>query len=332
MVVFILVPRSSTCRIEAPNCQQNLKWDIAPRCLDDSYAMDLAIDPFFGHLDVLRTDEIDLVEHNQIRKADLAQLEQVDPLVVPIGEDPLGIDDAGDAVETQQPFVPRDPETSSRCLPDRPHRWLPGSRSRWCIGAFEEFFERPDQVVTDLAAHATVGEIDRVLFDAFHELGVDIDRAEVVDQHTDPQSVLSVENAVQKGRLAGAQEPGQEGDRDGITSRYSNRFGSRSRSEYRFGFFCHAFSHSRRGARYPLASIAPLLIRDYSSTLIPRALSISRGFSVHRATSATVFDRHPADSTASDRSPGHAGTAPVALPAAFLAWETRSSRAASRPA
>ena len=43
----------------------------------------------------------------RIRKADLAQLEQVQPLVVPISEDPDGVDDARNTVEPQQPFVPR---------------------------------------------------------------------------------------------------------------------------------------------------------------------------------------------------------------------------------
>ncbi len=52
-------------------------------------------------------NKISLVEHHHVGEADLAQLEPVQSPIVPVREDPNGVDDAGDAVEPQQPFVPR---------------------------------------------------------------------------------------------------------------------------------------------------------------------------------------------------------------------------------
>ena len=65
------------------------------RGFDNPYPLDMVTDPFSDHLDVLRPDEIRFVEHHQVRKADLPQLEQVYPLVVSMREDPDGVDDAG---------------------------------------------------------------------------------------------------------------------------------------------------------------------------------------------------------------------------------------------
>jgi hypothetical protein len=47
------------------------------------------------------------------------------------------------------------------------------------------------------------------------ELGVDVDRAEVVHQHRDPQAVVAREDAIQQRRLAGAEESGEDRERRG---------------------------------------------------------------------------------------------------------------------
>ena len=67
--------------IEASNSKQYFQGDVAPRGLDDPYSAQMMIDPLLDHLKVLRTDKIDLVQHDQVRKADLAQLEHVQPFI-----------------------------------------------------------------------------------------------------------------------------------------------------------------------------------------------------------------------------------------------------------
>ena len=70
-----------------------------------------------------------------------------------------------------------------------------------------------------------------VALDADDELGIDVDRAEVVHQHGDPEAVIAGQDAVQQRRLAGAEEAGQDGQRDGLVpdrSRSSDAFAART--------------------------------------------------------------------------------------------------------
>ena len=75
-----------------------------------------------------------------------------------------------------------------------------------------------DQIVADVAADAAVGEADDVPFalDSDDEVGVDVDRAEVVHQDRYAKAVIAGEDAVQQRRLARAEEPRQHGERDGF--------------------------------------------------------------------------------------------------------------------
>jgi hypothetical protein len=81
---------------------------------------------------------------------------------------------------------------------------------------FDRAMDGPEQVVTDVAANASVGEADDVAaaLDAEHEFSVDVDRAEVVYQHGHAQAVIALQNAVEEGRLAGAKKAGEDGDGD----------------------------------------------------------------------------------------------------------------------
>ena len=51
--------------------------------------------------------------------------------------------------------------------------------------AVEQLGDGVDEIVTDLAAHAAVGEADHAVLDVDDEFGVDVDRSEVVDEHPD---------------------------------------------------------------------------------------------------------------------------------------------------
>ena len=59
--------------------------------------------------------------------------------------------------------------------------------------------------------HLAVGQADHVAGDADHQLGVDVDRAEVVDQHGHPQTMIAAQEAVEQRRFARAQKAGQDG-------------------------------------------------------------------------------------------------------------------------
>ena len=70
-----------------------------------------------------------------------------------------------------------------------------------------------EQVIADGAADATIAQVDCLALHADDQLGVDVDRAEVIDQHRDLEAVPAIEDAVEQGGLAGAQKAGDDGDR-----------------------------------------------------------------------------------------------------------------------
>ena len=103
-----------------------------------------------------------------------------------------------------------------------------------------------------------------------------IDQTEVVDQDSYPQAVLSVEDLVEQRRLAGAEETRQKRNRDGIAPRDGNGFGSGRWGEYRIRRLGHGDPPDTRSqAGGAFVALGPIYL---SSTLIPRASSILRGF------------------------------------------------------
>ena len=136
--------------------------------LDDSDSMNVVIDPLTRDFDVFRTDQVHLVENDEIGKSDLSQLEHIDRLVVAVGKDSFGIDDAGDTVESQEVLVAMAQERHNDPL------WI-GDTTRFeddildRIFPGQELFQGTDQIVADLTANATVGQADGVLLNTFNE-------------------------------------------------------------------------------------------------------------------------------------------------------------------
>ena len=72
------------------------------------------------------------------------------------------------------------------------------------------------EVVADLAADAAVGEADHVAVHPDDKFGVDIDRAEVVDEDPDAQAVIPGQDAIEQRRLSRPEKAGQDRDRNGL--------------------------------------------------------------------------------------------------------------------
>ena len=77
----------------------------------------------------------------------------------------------------------------------------------------------PDEVVADLATHTPVLQADRVLLDRGNQVGIDVDSPEVIDQHTDFETVVAIENPIQQRGLARTKEAGEQGDGHGFPGR-----------------------------------------------------------------------------------------------------------------
>ena len=98
----------------------------------------------------------------------------------------------------------------------RPLRW-PQAGCIGTLGTRHHLRHRGDQIVANVAADTAIREIDDVplAFDADNELGINVDRTEVVHQYSDAQAVVAVENAVEQRRLARAEKACEhrQGDR-----------------------------------------------------------------------------------------------------------------------
>ncbi len=76
----------------------------------------------------------------------------------------------------------------------------------------------------DGAAQAAVAERDRGVAERpGHRHGVDLDGPEVVDDRSEAAAAAAVEEVVQQGRLAGAEETGEDDDRDLLGARLTQR-------------------------------------------------------------------------------------------------------------
>ena len=80
--------------------------------------------------------------------------------------------------------------------------------------AHEEPLERSHEVSLHAAADAAGIEHDQTLVDLFHQMVVDADRAELVDQHRAAVHLRLAQQVVEQGGLAGTEEAGEQGHRD----------------------------------------------------------------------------------------------------------------------
>jgi hypothetical protein len=77
---------------------------------------------------------------------------------------------------------------------------------------------RSGQILAHVAADTAIGEIDDVpiVFNSDNEFGVNVDRAKVVHQYSDPKAVIACKNTIQQRRFACAEKAGQDCQRDGL--------------------------------------------------------------------------------------------------------------------
>src|SRR6185312_5900429 len=78
----------------------------------------------------------------------------------------------------------------------------------------EQLEQGLDQRIADRAAQAPVGERDRVAAVGCDQLAVDVERAEIIDQHCESPPRRTGQQPVEQGRLARAEEPTDDGERD----------------------------------------------------------------------------------------------------------------------
>ena len=70
--------------------------------------------------------------------------------------------------------------------------------------------DRLDEVLAQRTAGAAVGQADDVVLDADDQIGVDVHGPEVIHQHRNVARMIPLQDVIDKGGLAGAQEPGKD--------------------------------------------------------------------------------------------------------------------------
>ena len=160
-------------------------------------------------------DQVGLVEDDPVGEGDLlARLLRV----VQTRHDVFGVDQGGDAVELRLRLdVLIDKEGLG-------HRAGVGQASGLDddgvegggtgLLAFHQTGDDADQVAAHRAADAAVVHLEHVLVGTHHEVVVDADLAELIDDHCVALAVILGEDAVQQGGLAGTEVAGEDGDGD----------------------------------------------------------------------------------------------------------------------
>ena len=161
----------------------------------------------------VRTGKVHLVQDQHVRKPDLTELEFYQWRILGVREDLVRVYHADDAVQPDPvPLIGiieghEDPGGIGDAAGFEQHVFDP-------LRACEQGGDRLDEVVANLAADAAVGQTDHVTVHADDEIGVDIDRAKVVDKDSHTQTVISGQDAIQQGRLSRSEKAGQDRQRN----------------------------------------------------------------------------------------------------------------------
>src|SRR5208283_3237933 len=181
--------------IETPHTQQDFVGHVTVIGLDDAQTVEVLVEPGPNLADLLGTSEVHLIENQHVRKSDLSQLEVQQRWVLRVRENLIRVYYADDAVEPDA--VPQDVFNG--------------------LGARQQGDNRLDQVVPNLAAHAAVSQADHVIVHAHDEFGVDVDRAKVVDQDANTQTVIPSQDAIQQRGLSCPEKASQNRDGNGLS-------------------------------------------------------------------------------------------------------------------
>jgi hypothetical protein len=89
------------------------------------------------------------------------------------------------------------------------------------LAAVQQLLQHLDQVFAHIgdAADAAVGHLEDLLLRTQHQVGIDVDLAELVFDDRDAVAVPGAQDVVQQRGLAGAQEAREDGDRHGAVWR-----------------------------------------------------------------------------------------------------------------
>ena len=194
-------------RIDAGRGQQ-LHRDVGRDGADDRGAA-LATKPGLGRLRRRLRDPVALVQHDEIGGGELAVDGVPEPLVLVARANRLGVGKDHDEVARKPGMQGRDVGDGGRV---RDAARLHQDLLRGSISV-QQAVDGAHEVVPHGAADASVRERNRVSAVRGDEVSVDVQLAEVVDEHHVAHPVAAGEHAVEERRLAGAEEAADDAHR-----------------------------------------------------------------------------------------------------------------------
>jgi len=137
-------------------------------------------------------NQINFIEHNNVCRTDLIDNQRfVRWLLI----DVLSVNDSNNAVEAEQ----RTQFRKQKGIGNRPRIAHATGFDHHIFGwlrTFEELKGRPQQIIADRTADTTIGQRNGITLHINDKLRIDIDRAEIIDQHRSSPTKIGTQNPI----------------------------------------------------------------------------------------------------------------------------------------
>lgn len=97
---------------------------------------------------------------------------------------------------------------------DQKHRWL-DDHIFGRLRATDDLQRRQQQVIAHRAADTAIRQANRFALNVHHQLRININCAEIIDQDGHTQTMIGMQDTVEQRRFACTEKAGQDGQRNG---------------------------------------------------------------------------------------------------------------------
>jgi hypothetical protein len=202
-------------RAPARDAEQHIDGHLGVDRLDQWCSRGLVGQPGPQAGEVSGRHQVGLVQDDEVGLGELAQHRVAHVLVARLGPDQFRIDHQNDAVEGKLVHL-----AVLGDLPRIGHTAGFDDNVIEVAGPVADPADRGGETVNEAAAGTAVGEVDGIPVMAADEFDVNVDTAEVVDQHCDPQAAGVGQQVVQECGLARAEVTADDGERQLILARW----------------------------------------------------------------------------------------------------------------